>query len=192
MSYIAKTLDFIIPDFHLNSNLKPNLKPNSNPEPNPNPNFVTAQGSTLFFNYSHIPSGTLTSAQTDTLVKGGVALAIAEAEAIFFNNDLTFSALFTDTSIVGLDGQFTGSADSETKVLANFTIGANQSFSFDFSADLALTAKEIENSKVEYNKAQSKTTFLVLDTTNPDKPIVLDYFGIQGKLISSNQIGEAT
>ncbi len=134
----------------------------------------------------------MTDAQVDTLLKGGVGLAIADAQAIFINNDPSFSALFTDTSVTGLSGQFTGSADSETKVLASFTIGANQSFSFDFSADLALRAKEIENSKVEYNKAQSKTTFLVLDTTNPDKPIVLDYFGIQGNLISSNKIGDLT
>ncbi|BDI14799.1 hypothetical protein ANSO36C_06010 [Nostoc cf. commune SO-36] len=71
-------------------------------------------------------------------------------------------------------------------------LGRNQNFSFDFSADLALKAKEIENPDVEYNKAKSTTTFLVLDTTNPNRARVLDYFGIQGKLISSDQIGNVT
>lgn len=190
MSTIATLSDLLTPSLNLDVDSTLTLNYYQNPDPNPSPNFVTAQGGTIFSNYSQSPSAILTTAQTDTLVQGGVALAIAEAQAIFLNNDLTFSALFTDTSITGLSGQFTGSADSETKVLASFTVGANQSFSFDFSADLALTAKEIENSKVEYNKAQSKSTFLVLDTTDINKPKLLDYFGIQGSLISSNQTGD--
>jgi serralysin len=192
MSTIATLSDLLTPSLNLDVNSTLTLNSYRSPDPNPSPNFVTAQGGTIFSNYSQSPSAILTTAQTDTLVQGGIALAIAEAQAIFLNNDLTFSALFTDASVIGLSGQFTGSADSETKVLANFTVAANQSFSFDFSADLALTAKEIENSKVEYNKAQSKSTFLVLDTTDINKPKVLDYFGIQGNLISSNQSGELT
>ncbi|MEJ6484835.1 M10 family metallopeptidase C-terminal domain-containing protein [Nostoc punctiforme UO1] len=186
MSTIAMLSDLLIPNKDLNS------YSSTAPNPNPSPNFVTAQSGTIFSNYSYSPSATLTEAQTDTLLKGGVGVAIADAQAVFFSNDPSFSALFTDTSITGLSGQFTGSADSETKVLASFTVDANKSFSFNFSADLVLTAKEIENSKVEYNKAQSKSNFLVLDTTDPNKPIVLDYFGIQGNLISSNKIGNLT
>ncbi len=155
---------------------------------NPNPNFAKATGLTVFSNYSQA-SGDLTFALAETLVKGGVAVAIAEAKAIF-NNDPTFSALFTDSTGIGLEGPYAGSANSETKVVANFAVGANQTFSFDFSADLALTAKEIENPDTEYNEAQSKTAFLVLDTKDPNKPQVLDYFGIRGKLISSKQIGQ--
>ncbi|MHC0061830.1 calcium-binding protein [Nostoc sp. UIC 10890] len=156
--------------------------------PSPNPNFANAQGSAVFFNYSQSPSGTLTQAQTDTLVKGGVTLAIAEAGATFFDNDPAFSTLFTDSNGIGLDGSFSGSANSKTKVVANFAVGANQTFSFDFSADLSLSAKEIENRDAEYNQARSKTSFLVLDTTNPNKPKVLDYFGIEGNLVSSKEI----
>ncbi|MEH2000532.1 MAG: calcium-binding protein [Nostoc sp.] len=197
MSSKATLSDLIIstlsPILNLNDNATDdNDNDNDNDKPNPNPNFVTAQGKTLFSNYSNSPTGTLTNAQTQTLVKGGLGVAIAEAQASFFKKDSTFSTLFTDASVIGLDGQFTGNSDSETKVLATFKVGANQTFSFDFSADLELTAKEIENRKVEYNKAQSKTAFLVLDTKNPNKPIILDYFGIQGNLISSDQIGDLT
>lgn len=53
---------------------------------------------------------------------------------------------------------------------------------------MALTAKEIENPNTEYNQANSKSTFLVLDTTNSDSPKVLDYFGTKGQLISSEQV----
>lgn len=210
MSSLATLSDFIIStvkvnlepilNLNYNFNFKSNYSYNSNddlnskpkPKPKPKPNFVTAQENTVFSNYSQSPSGTLTDAQTNTLVKGGLGVAIAEAKARFFKADTTFSKLFTDASVIGLNGQFTGSSDSKTKVLANFRVDANQNFSFDFSANLVLKAKEIENSKVEYNKALSKTAFLVLDTTNPNKPIVLDYFGIQGKLISSNQIADLT
>ncbi|MEJ6484834.1 M10 family metallopeptidase C-terminal domain-containing protein [Nostoc punctiforme UO1] len=158
--------------------------------PNPNPNFANAQGFALFFNYSQASSGSLTDVQTDTLVKGGVAVAIADAQATFFNSEPTFSTLFTDDTGIGSEGAFVGSANSQTKVIANFAVGANQTFSFDFSADLSLSAKEIENRNIEYNQVQSKTTFLVLDTTNPDKPKILDYFGIRGNLISSKGIGD--
>jgi serralysin len=163
-----------------NSNAYTNTITDSNPSRNTNPNFVNAQGNTIYLNYSQSASATLTSAQADTLVKGGVGIAIAEAQASFFNSDPTFSSLFTEAGAIGLDGQVTSSSNSATEVLASFTIGANQSFSFEFSTDLALTAKEIENPKVEYNKAQSKSAFVVLDTTNPNQPIVLDYFGLQG------------
>ena len=160
----------------------------TNTTSNPNPNFAKSTGLAVFSNYSQA-SGSLTAAQADTLVKGGTAVAIAKAAAIF-NNEPTFSALFTDSTGIGLDGPFEGSADSNAKVVANFAVGANQNFSFDFSASLALTAKEIENPNTEYNEAKSKTAFMVLDTSDINQPKVLDYFGIRGKLISSKQIGE--
>ncbi|MGB3755477.1 MAG: calcium-binding protein [Rivularia sp. (in: cyanobacteria)] len=162
------------------------LQPIIDPITNPNPNFATATGDTNVFNYSHSPSQTLTDSQTETLVTGGVGFAIAEAQAIFLK-DANFSFLFADSNANG-DGTYTGTAKSKTQVVANFAIEANQTFSFDFSVNLALTAKEIENPNTEYNQANSKSTFLVLDTTNPDSPKVLDYFGTKGKLISSEQI----
>ncbi|MBD2773631.1 calcium-binding protein [Iningainema tapete] len=155
---------------------------------NPNPNFANATGFAIFSNYSQA-LGNVTFTLTETLVRGGVAAAIGEATAIF-NNEPTFSVLFTESTGIGLDGPYAGSANSETKVIANFAVGAHQTFSFDFFADLELTAKEIENPSTEYNEAKSKTAFLVLDTTNPNKAKVLDYFGIHGKLISSKQIGD--
>ncbi|MBD2532172.1 hypothetical protein H6G97_22340 [Nostoc flagelliforme FACHB-838] len=173
----------------LKFNGRANLNNKPEPKPDPSPNFATAQGDTIFSNYSQGASEVLTAAQTDTLVKGGVIAAIAEAEASF---DSTFSSLFTQAAVIGLEGEFLGTSNSEAKVLASFAVDPNENFSFNFSADLALKAKEIENSDVEYNKAQSTSTFLVLDTTNPNKAKVIDYFGVQGKLISSRQIGNLT
>lgn len=165
------------------------LQPIVNPIPNPNPNFVDAQGAAFFSNYSQKPSGTLTSTQVKTLVEGGLAAAMVQAKAVF-NFDPTFSLLFSNSNGIGLDGTYIGSAKSKMQVVANFKVGANRNFSFDFSANLALKAKEIENSATEYNQAKGKIGFLVLDTTNYKKPKVLDYFGIQGKLISSEHSAE--
>jgi serralysin len=156
---------------------------------NPNPNFANATGLAVYSNYSQPSVGFLTGAQVDVLVKGGVAAALGEAAAIF-NNDPTFSVLFNESTGIGLEGPYAGSSNSQTKVVANFAVKANQTFSFDFAADVALKAKEIENPNAEYNEAKSKTAFVVLDTKDPNKPKVLDYFGIQGKLISSKKIGE--
>ncbi|MEH2332699.1 calcium-binding protein [Nostoc sp.] len=177
----------LTPQKLLSFNGRVNLNNKPDPKPDPSPNFVTAEGDATFSNYSEGTSSILTATQADTLVQGGITAAIAEAKASF---DPTFSSLFTQAAVVGLSGQFEGTSDSEAKVLASFAVGRNESFSFDFSADLELTAKEIENPDVEYNKGQSTTTFLVLDTTNPNKAKVLDYFGIQGKLVSSDQIGD--
>ncbi|WRH67565.1 MAG: calcium-binding protein [Planktothrix sp. GU0601_MAG3] len=81
-------------------------------------------------------------------------------------------------------------SSSEAKVIASFSVGADQTFSFDFTAGLQLNAKEIENPEAEYNQAEGKTSFLILDTSDTQKPKALDYFGMSGQLIPSEQIGD--
>ncbi|WP_313707689.1 M10 family metallopeptidase C-terminal domain-containing protein [Planktothrix agardhii] len=151
------------------------------------PNFATAEVSSIFSNYNQPASATLTDAQTEALVKDGVAAAIANALAVF-NNDPTVSVLFNDSLAIGSNGSYQGSASSKTEVIANFSVGANQKFSFDFSANLKLAAKEIEKSKTEYNEAHGQASFLLLDTSNFNQPKVLDYFVMSGDLISSKDI----
>jgi serralysin len=153
-----------------------------------NPNFVDASGDAKFTDYSQNASGALTDAQTETLVTGGKAAAIAQASAIF-QNDPTISELLTKSSGVGEEGAYQGEVKNQTQVVANFQVGAGQKFSFNFSTDLSLKAKEIENSNIEYNQATSAIAFLVLDTTKSHKPKVIDYFASWGYLESSEQIG---
>lgn len=166
------------------------LQPSS-PLDNSNPNYARATGGAVFSHYSQTASGTLTVAETDSLVKGGVSAAIADAKALaVFSNDPNFSALFTDSAVIGIGGASQGSSSSEAKVIANFSVAKNQTFSFDFATGLQLQAKEIENPQAEYNQAQGKTSFVVLETSDAKKPKVLDYFGMNGKLISSERIGD--
>ncbi|AUB35922.1 hypothetical protein COO91_01815 [Nostoc flagelliforme CCNUN1] len=165
------------------------LQPTVDQIPNPNPNFANANGSTSSSKYSQKPSGTLTTTQIKALVENGVAIVTAQAGAIY-ESDPTFSSLFSDITGIGSDGSFAGTANSEIKVVASFKVDAHKTFSFDFNADLALKAKEIENYGTEYNQAKGMICLMVLDTTNPYEPKVLEYFGIHGELISSDHIAD--
>lgn len=148
--------------------------------------FAKATADTVFTQYSQSASGILTSAQADTLVNGGVATAIADGKAVF-SNDPSFSALFNQSTAIGSGSNFKAKSSSETKVAASFSVAANQSFSFNFAAALGLIVNEIKDSQGGSNEAKSKTAFLVLDTSNVNKPRVLDYFGYTGDLSSPKE-----
>ncbi|MDJ0732530.1 MAG: calcium-binding protein [Nostocaceae cyanobacterium] len=150
-------------------------------------NEVNATGDALFFNFSQSADGSINSVELEDRVKGGVALGIADFDTTFVN-DPTFALLFTEALGIGVDEAFEGKVKIDTKVIANFAVAANDTFSFDFSAESDLSATEIENPDTQYNKANSKVGFLVLDISG-NKPKILDYFGIKGKLVSSKQIG---
>lgn len=154
------------------------------------PNFVEAFGNLVFTDYSQSASDFLSKTQTEALVSGGVAAAIASADG-FFSNDANFSELFTLSEAEGEEGNFQGSATSQTKIVAEFGIEAGDRFSFDFLVNLSLQAKEIENPDAEYNQAVSRNGFLVLNLANPNRPRIIDYFGSFGRLISSKHIGTA-
>ena len=160
-----------------------------NSTPNSDPLFAKAKASAQFFNFNQSASGSLTSIDVDFLVNSGVAAAISNADATFIQNP-TFTDLFTENTAVGLEGAFEVSSTSETKVIANFDIVAGQTFSFNFAADLDLTAREIENPDVEYSTAKSKITYAVLDISHGvENAILLDFFGSAANLISSEQTG---
>ncbi|NJS09597.1 MAG: calcium-binding protein [Microcoleus sp. CSU_2_2] len=164
------------------------LQPISSPD-NPNPNYASATGGAVFSNYSQAGSDFLTPTDTDTLVNQGVTVAIANAEAVF-SNDPNFSALFTESSVISLEGASQANSSSEAKVIASFSVAKNETFSFDFATDLQIEAKEIENRRAEYNHAQGKISFLILETSDTKKPKVLDFFGMNGKLISADRKGD--
>ncbi|MBR8841140.1 MAG: hypothetical protein DSM106950_46160 [Stigonema ocellatum SAG 48.90 = DSM 106950] len=146
-----------------------------------------ATAKTAFSNYSKSASGFLTQAQVDTLVKGGVAIAIANAKATF-NNDAALSTLLTDVTGSSLGNNSQVKSSSESKVAASFSLAAKETFSFNFSADLALTIKGSENSGTGHNEAKSETAFLVLDTSNINQPKLLDYFDFSGDLQSPQNL----
>ena len=149
--------------------------------------YVDALGDVIFSNYSHAPSGTSVDTYALTLAESGETIAEAEAEAFFYDWDL--SGLFSESSGFGSEGAFEGSAANEAEIIASFSVEAGETFSFDFLADLFLETKEIDNPDVEYTQALLNIGFLVLDTSDPNNIKLLDYGDIWAYLISSEQIG---
>ncbi|MEL7035089.1 MAG: hypothetical protein AAFO04_05650 [Cyanobacteria bacterium J06592_8] len=150
-------------------------------------NFVEASGNATFLSFSQSPSQGSVEPNFKASVIGGVATAIANVDATL-NNDTGFTNLFTEAFAEGEDGDFKVKNKLKTEVTATFDVLADDTLSFDFFSEISLTAKEIENPDAEYNKAKSKTTFVVMDTTDPDHPEILDHFGVKGTLISSENV----
>jgi serralysin len=154
------------------------------------PNYINASAAGVsFLNYSLPVNGSLSTAEASTLVQGGGAAVIAEAYSTF-SNDPNFIELFgaSEASGVGSEDNYSGSSNSDTKVVATFNVNDGQTLSFDFASGINLNAKEIENPNAEYSRGRAKTAFLVLDTSQA-KAKVLGYYGINGRLISSEQLG---
>ncbi|MEL6551848.1 MAG: hypothetical protein AAFQ63_00105 [Cyanobacteria bacterium J06621_11] len=155
------------------------------------PNFVNARAANVsFLNYSLPVKGALTTAESNTLVKGGVAAAIASANATF-SRDPNFIELFgaSTSTGVGVEDSYAGKSNSKTKVISTFDISRSHSLSFDFLTGIDIDAKEIKNPRAEYTKGKATTAFLLLDTSKK-KARVAGYYGVKGKLISSRKVAE--
>ncbi|MDJ0589531.1 MAG: calcium-binding protein [Pleurocapsa sp. MO_226.B13] len=151
-------------------------------------NYVNVLGDVIFSNYSHAPEGIGTDTDTIAIVESGATIADAEAEAFFYNSDI--SGLYTESSGASEESAFEGSANSDAQVIANFTVEAGETFSFDFSEDLLIETKEIDNPDAEYNQAQLNIGFVLLDTSDLDEIEVLDYADLWAYLVSSEQISD--
>ena len=151
-------------------------------------NYVNVLGDVIFSNYSHAPEGIGTDTDTIAIVESGATIADAEAEAFFYDSEL--SGFFTESSGASEESAFEGSANSDAQVIANFTVEAGETFSFDFSEDVLLETQEIDNPDAEYNQAQLNIGFVLLDTSDLDNIEVLDYADLWAYLVSSEQISD--
>ncbi|HIK49584.1 MAG TPA: hypothetical protein IGS17_01470 [Oscillatoriales cyanobacterium M59_W2019_021] len=156
--------------------------------PNPSPNSISNSVELLTYNYSQNPSSVSVQTVANVLVKGGLARAIAEFQTTA-GVDPAFSEILSET-IVELEGGVSeGQSQIQSKVVGVFEVEADRNFSFGFSADLEIRAKEIDNPDIEYSRAKSEGAFLVLDFANLQRPKILDYFAFDGRLISSEKVG---
>ena len=93
-------------------------------------NFVEALSDIIFFEYSHEPSGISVDVSANTLVQSAETLAESYAEAFFSNSGL--SEIFSESSGIGTEGAFQGSAASEAQIVAGFSVEAEETFHFNF------------------------------------------------------------
>ncbi len=160
------------------------------PLPELQPNFANASGNITFFGFSHPASGSVNTADVEEIVTGGGAFASIIFDA-FTSNDAALSDLAADISTEGQGETYEIAAGVQLEIVSSYDIGAQENFSFDFSADVSLDAKEIENPQSEYSFTQARTAFLVLDLTQGiQDPQIVDFFSLSAQLITSEQEGD--
>ncbi|AFY52962.1 PEP-CTERM putative exosortase interaction domain-containing protein [Rivularia sp. PCC 7116] len=132
-----------------------------------------------FENFSQSPSGVLASTDTDTFSfeENGVAEATAEANAIFLQST-EGGTNFNFTEAFGENQEYLAFAESESELIGSFEIEADNSFSFDFVANLDL-ATSIDNPPSENARAAGEISFFLFDI---DNNTVLDSFDLIGNL----------
>jgi hypothetical protein len=139
-----------------------------------------------FSNFSQRADATsvLVEGHTSNNANPGSSIANqAEAYAIFNNPPDRPSSAFNLSSSLGLGTgtNYLGTANSKAQVLGSFSVGKNETFSFDFFGDLNLQSS-IDNPLLERANATGNVYFLLVDNTDSQKQTVLDYFILSGNL----------
>jgi hypothetical protein len=153
--------------------------------------FASSQAFFGFDNFSQSPDSTQTSTDTDTLVvsEAGSVVASAEADAVFLGNlppDAFDAFNLASTFVSGEGSDYFGLAQSEARIVGNFTIDTDRAFSFDFALALGLQTS-VDFPQSERAAATGLLSFLVLDSTEPDNPTVLERFAIFANLTTPGE-----
>jgi hypothetical protein len=141
--------------------------------------FAFSEGNLVFKDFSKSPSNVATGTSANALAigEGGIAQAIAEAEAIFliepavaFNSSLS--------TVFGENGNYLAVAQSQASVIGTFNIDANTNYSFNFLSNLEL-ATSIDNPPQENARASGDISFALIDLKNDD---ILEFFSLVGNI----------
>ncbi len=134
-----------------------------------------------FTNFSQSPLSTLTLTDTNAkaIFQGGDVAAIADAQASFkVSPPEAFNSSFSLAE--GVNTDYSGFAESEASLIGSFSIEADKSFFFDFTAFLALQTS-IDTAPEENARAIGDMSWVLFDIDNNK---VLDSFNITGKLFT--------
>jgi hypothetical protein len=144
---------------------------------------ASSGGKLTITNISQVPldTSTFTDIKTSTTTQSGLAVANANAQAEFTLNSSTSASLNSDSTTFGIGQEYEGNANSISQVLGYFFVEANQDFTLDFTADLALETS-IDNPQGESANAIGGLALLAIDTTTQ---AVYDSFSIFGRLNTS-------
>jgi hypothetical protein len=145
------------------------------------PELEDSSQSSTEFETSASATGILTSTKARTSVSGGTTIANAYANAIFLNTTPPLSNNSTLSYAFGRGNSYFGLAQSQATVAGEFSIKAGETFSFEFSANLAMLTA-VENPLGEIATASADLSLILFDTTNN---IVLDYFTAFSKIATS-------
>jgi hypothetical protein len=138
-------------------------------------------------NFSHRPGDTGRSSltDTDTVSFDGLAVAEANANAAFIVNCQQLLAQnLSETKVSGGGDRYFGIAQSEAAVIGDFSIGAEETFSFTFESIL-YSLISVDRPDSEVASASSKISFWLIDTVTS---ILLDSFELASGLHSAKGI----
>jgi len=141
-----------------------------------------SQGNLLFSNFSHSPSVSFTSTDTNAISISQNGSVASQADAIAYlgvTPPVGFN--FTSSQVFGKNTGYLGIGESEAKIQGIFDIDKNTNFSFNFSADLNL-ATFTDNPQQENASASGNLGFALINLANKD---VLDYFQVDGELTTA-------
>ncbi len=134
--------------------------------------------------FSHRPTDTSRSTNTNTLAisKKGVVISEANAEAVFISNcHELLAANLSKSQVTGSGSNYAGLAESQATVIGDFDIDAKETFSFKFQAVLNVLTS-VDNTQSERARASGNIFFGLINTVTN---ILLDSFELVSFLDSS-------
>ncbi|MEG4228104.1 PEP-CTERM sorting domain-containing protein [Microcoleus sp. N9_B2] len=134
-------------------------------------------------NFSHRPTDTGRSTNTNTsaTANSGFVISEANAEAVFISNCHELLAANLSTSqVIGSRSSYYGLAQSQATVIGDFDIDAKETFSFNFQTVLNLLTS-VDNSQSQRAQASGNIFFGLINTVTN---ILLDSFEVVGILDS--------
>jgi hypothetical protein len=145
----------------------------------------------LLNNFSHRPTGTSVSEIPDTFTQsepGSSINLLANGDAIFINAPEQPPLAFNSSVSLGLGegNNYLGRGQNTAKVIGDFLIGKDESFSFDFAGLLNLKTS-IDTPKQEIANATGNLYFLLIDSTEGRKKKILDSFILTGSLLTTGE-----
>lgn len=127
------------------------------------------------YNFSHRPTetGTSTNTYTQTTANSGSVISQANANAVFISNcHELLAANLSQSKVQGDGNNYSGLAQSQAAVIGDFSINAEETFSFTVETILHLFTS-VSNPQSERASAKGGISFSVIDTVSN---ILLDSF----------------
>lgn len=119
-------------------------------------------------NFSHRPTeiGTFTNTYTQTIADSGSVISEATADAVFISNcHELLAANLSQSEVIGSGNNYSGLAQSQAAVIGDFSINAQETFSFTVQTLLHLFTS-VSNSQLERASAQGSISFSLIDTVS--------------------------
>ncbi len=119
-------------------------------------------------NFSHRPTeiGTFTNTYTETIANTGSVISQANADAVFISNcHELLAANLSQSGVIGSGNNYSGLAQSQAAVIGDFSIKAQETFSFTVQTILHLLTS-VSNPQSERASATGSISFALIDTVS--------------------------